>query len=427
MSLPNTNRETLLSAALDGELSVQEQLEFDRELASDPSFAREFAELQSLRLELKASLSPLREQRPSQDFASRVVAAAFEQAAPSAATMPLRPATTNADSVPRGSWRRVATACALAASVLIALGIWNRDRVSELFSKPSQNSLAQLNIDPLMPKAETLKADINTGLVSPAETPEMLASGKPEANALVENEPPKVMGIKPLPDADATTIAPEELVKPTMPAPESIASVDPLVTPPVPSSEKPATSGNREPLQLILVLAVEMTDEGRDQMAVQEALRATDIRLGADSIVGSQVVSHLRDTDVVKTDTNGKQAKIYFIEASAKQIDRFITRLMTSPQAVASVGMSLAMEPPLLAAIGDLREIDPTKIRQDAPAGFARDIRVNGDQAVSFDSKAFAPMDRDIAISDLLQTQEPVGDAPASGDDTPAQLLLIVK
>lgn len=130
---------------------------------------------------------------------------------------------------------------------------------------------------------------------------------------------------------------------------------------------------------------------------------------------------------MIKGDPDGKQAKIYFIEASAKQIDRLITRLMTSPQAVASVGMSLAMEPPLLAAVSDLREIDPTKIRQEARVGFARDIRAEGDQAISFDSKSFAPWASDIAVSDFLQTQVPADDAPASGDDTPAQLLLIVK
>jgi hypothetical protein len=430
MSLPHTNREMLLSTALDGELSIQEQVEFDRALASDPEFAREFEELQSLRLSLKASFKPLREQRPAPDFTTRIVAAAFEQAAQ---TTQIHSTVTHAQSPARRSWNRAATVCALAACLLIALGIWSRDRLSDLFTQPSPQSLAELDRETSLPSPDAPDRLPNAELNVPAPmASEMLAVDNPTIdNARVattsDNERPKVMGIKPLPESQVANLEPSDSAKPTMASPESIASAQALANPPNTSNDKPAAQIDRQPLSVVLVLAVELTKAGHDQLAIQEALRATKIRLGEESIVGSQVVAHLQDNNVVQVEGDGKPARLFFIEASTKQIDRLVTHLMTSPESVASVGLSLAIDPPLLAAVGDLREIDPTKVRQEAPAGFARDIQTAGEKNMSFDSKAFAPLTPEMAVSELLQMQAPAELAPASGDDSPSQLLLFVK
>lgn len=437
MSLPNTNRETLLSAALDGELSVQEQLEFDRALASDPSFAQEFEELQMLRLDLKATLNGLREQKPSADFASRIVAAAFEQSmsAPADAHRLPSPAKSSPQPSDDGRWIRIGAACALAASLLIAIGFLNRDRLSNLFAQPISNSLANLNGSPLTTEPEVAPDEVEISPGIPAAT-DMLAADTTPANTSVNDEPIKVMGIKPLPDTES--VLPDQGdVERMAPSPETIASAAASADGSVPDKSVPTLSpssnndiapqANRQPLSLVMVIAVELTEEGRRQMALQEALRAADIRIGQESIVGSQVVSHLRNTNVIRAAEEGEQAQLYFIEAPTKQIDRLVNRLMTSPKSIASVGLSLAMDPPLLAAVGDLREIDPTKVRQEPGVGFARDFRAVNGQSMAFDFSMFAPMDQEMSVSDVLQMQAPSDNTALSGDDSPSQLLLFVK
>lgn len=441
MSLQNTNRETLLSAALDGELSVHEQAEFDRALAADPTFAREYEELQSLRTDVKAAFAGLREQKLSPDFASRVTAAAYAQAESvrgvrltpsSTVTAPSTRASEGHAGHDRASWLRGGVALALAASMLLAFGFWNRDPVAlqqgppvELNEATGDLSTGQLP-DAMMGLLAETKPSLDKPQSGEPNNGEP-SSGEPGNDELANQESPKAMGIKPLPevleveqgDAPGTS----DMIAATIPSDGAAASGD-------------AVSGDvkREPLSVVLVLAVELTAQGQQTSALQEALAAAEIRLNKDSVMGSEVVTHLQEASVISAADEGSDAKLYFIEASAKRIDRFMTQLMSTPDSFAAVGLSLATDPPLLAAVGDLREIDPTKIRQEPNVGFAKGLVGRQGEPLRLDPEyVFLPLDRQTVESGALRAPSDfaspsVNASPGvNADDFPSQLLLLVK
>jgi hypothetical protein len=433
MSLQNTNREMLLSAALDGELSVHEQAEFDRALAADPTFAREYEELRSLRAEVQAAYAGLREQKLSPDFASRVTAAAYAQAEsarggrliPSTTVTP--PSTRADEGHDRASWLRVGVALALAASLLIAFGFWNRDPVALKQGQPVElnEATGDSSIGKRPDSTMGLLADTKPSLDKPQSgepSNEELSNKEPGDDELANQEPPKVMGIKPsseLPDVEQVD-APEtsDMIAAATPTNGAAASDDALATDDV----------KREPLSVVLVLAVELTAQGQQTSALQEALAAAEIRLNKDSVMGSEVVTHLQEASVISAADEGSDAKLYFIEASAKRIDRFMTQLMSTPDSFASVGLSLATDPPLLAAVGDLREIDPTKVRQEPNAGFAKGLVGRQGEPLRLDPEyVFVPLDRQTVESGALRAPSDFTSPSVNADDFPSQLLLLVK
>jgi len=428
MSLPKHYRETLLSAALDGELTAQEQADFDREFAADHSFAREFEELQLLRSELHASLSGLRDQRISSAATARIYEAIAATANVASSSPPLGSATIQEVSRQSSRWfntNRIAALFALAASMLIAVTLWNRNNVDV----PVRNSIAALSDVQSLPKLNdsSIASTIEQPVQSKSPDLKSIASNRPRvaADGSKPNEfgmPPKLMGIKPNPASDLA-LAPEPMTSSPAQteAPEVVAPDRPL---------------DRQALSVVLVLSVELTDVGRDQHAMNEALRATDIRLGEESIMGDNVVSHLLDSKVIDANAadGAKTANLFFIEASAKRIDRFMSHLMSNPESFASVGLSLATEPPLLASVGDLREIDPTKVRQDANSGVARGIVSSNRRSLAIDPEyPFIPMSSDDIGSGLLSSGQDLrtnmgGDSSVSVvDDFPSQVLLLVK
>jgi hypothetical protein len=431
MSSSNSDRETLLSAALDGDLSVQEQSEFDRLIAKDPTFAEEFQELQTLREDLRFCFSDLRNRALPVAATNRILAAV---AAEGERLLELKQ---NAPLLNTGSSRKIAdqgtrpakakqimAVLALAASVMIAFGIWNRvktqtskpDLVAQLpLEKPSSQSVASLpkvvgDTEPSVVQPEVSKVE-SIAIAAPAET----------------ESRPKVMGISPTTDrsikADLVATAADD----PLPKVESLMNVDA----PVPAAE-------RQPLSVVLVMAIELTASGRDGLALQEALRATDIRLDKDSVMGENVVSHLRSANVIDASVGAEgpaTSKLYLVEASAKQLDRFITNMLSDSRSFQSVGLSLAFEPPLLAAVGDLREFNPINVRQDTPVGVARGLVAADGVSLSVDPAfSFAPLNRDdVAESGVMQLAMPAEmqvdshGTSSSGEDFPAQLLLLVR
>lgn len=427
MSLPNYDRETLLSAALDGELSVQEQADFDRAIASDPAFAGEFEELQSLRSALRLSLAEVRRQTLPAGTTERIVAAAMAAKADPLST-PQAP-DSHVQQAPRSTRGKWAAALALAASALLGVTFWNRQAPAPPIAQGDPQG------DPQVPAEHTAivqntQSDTqgDAGLENAATPPRDQPPQVPDATADIESiasqpmEPrtadtpsrPKVMSIKPVPDA--------------APAPEAVATSD-VAPKTMPDAQTAVDPAGRAPLEVVLVLAVEQTQEGRDQLALQEALRANDIRLGAESVMGSDLVGHLQQADVIDSEAGTEQSagKLYFIEASAKRIDRLTTYLMTEKELFASVGLSLAENPPLLAVVSGLREIDPTKVRQNVQTGIARDLVASDGKALALDpNRPFLPLDRDI-VDSLLQPANPDPNRSANTDDFPSQLLLFVK
>jgi len=231
---------------------------------------------------------------------------------------------------------------------------------------------------------------------------------------------PKVMGIKP----------------------DSLATIDSKLTR---QTAEPAMAADTikpdvklAPLAVVLMFSIELTPSGRDADALDEVLAATGIRLDKESAIGADVVLQLKTASVIKPSAEAEgsvASKLYFIEASAKQLDRFMTSVLSDSRSFGTVGMSLVDEPPVLVAVGDLREIDPTKVRQQTPAGFARGLMASDGAAWSVNPTfAFAPLTReDVLDSGVMQLAKPAdtgidpNGSASTGEDFPAQLLLLVK
>jgi hypothetical protein len=396
MPLSNSEREMLLSAALDSELSVREQAEFDRALQDEPEFAREFEELKNIRADLRRGLAAMRSQKMPAGAVDRIVAAAMDQSV-GPASHSITPAKPTSPTDSR-KWLLPAVV-GLAAAMLIALSLWGRGDVSRpvaLLDSSFKSSVPEDQPEPSKTPASSKEPDALPEPIMVPETrdvPEASDQDLPRNRSTVA--PPKVMGLSKADISDTN----EQ------------------------SMDKPA----RQPLSLVLVLSVELTEKGHERLSLQEALRTTNIRLSGDSLMKSDVVTHLRDAKVIDTQANSAEstAKLYFIEASAKRIDEFLTYLMTDKESFASVGLSLASEPPLLAAVGDLREIDPTQVQQ---TGMARHLASSDGRPLSVDSSfPFIPLSQDIVESGL--TQSAVAPQPSANtvDDFPSQLLLLVK
>jgi len=225
MSLPNTERELLLSTALDGELTADEQAAFDSELAIDPALADELRELRSLRSDLRLSFASLTNQPLSGDAAARIMAAVnathHEQQTSQLNRLPL---------VPHRSAKWVVVVTALAASVAFVVAIGNRDQNKPL---DGVNALAIVPVetapkDDIERKADQQQAS-SPGTDAIASLTPLLVEPKRDAVA-----PPRTMGMKGV---------------------ASDAAVAANVRAPIPLNAKLAD--DRSPLNVVLVVSVE--------------------------------------------------------------------------------------------------------------------------------------------------------------------------
>ncbi len=407
MSLPNIDREMLLSGALDGTLSGPEQTEFDRLVTTDLSFAEEFRQWQQIQRELVAGLAPARAQRMSLASTNRIVAAAFENA--QAVQNPVSPIASTTRRR-RSGW--IAAAVALAASVMAIASLWNREPARPL---GIADSFAIVDGNENAPHESAIPLE-RVADAAPVQPLDIIDLPSPEslAESASVTDKPTVMGIKPSP-ADA----------PIKPAEPMIAATD--IIPPVDASD-------RQPLSVLLVLAVELSQSGRELGALQEALRVADIRLGKESVVSASVASELRAAVAVEAATGPADSatRLLFIEASAKRLDRLMIHMMSKPDDFVSVGLSLVTQPPLLVAASELREIDPTKVRQEVPFGTARDLVFADGRSLFVDNDNFIPLDQESVESGLVSATSapPAGgeaESTAAADDFPSQLLLLVK
>jgi hypothetical protein len=185
-------------------------------------------------------------------------------------------------------------------------------------------------------------------------------------------------------------------------------------------------------------VSVELTEKGRQSLALLSALRAADIRIGNNGIVSDQVVSDLRKSDVVKTPPINQPANLYFVEAPARQIDRFLMQVMADKESFASIGLGISDNPPLLASIGRWRPGDAEKDASDNPIGqkLASDAKSNSvaRDLVSADGKplsisrgtAVIPMDRSMGPDALMMALPSAASNPRTAKDFSAQIILLV-
>jgi len=181
---------------------------------------------------------------------------------------------------------------------------------------------------------------------------------------------------------------------------------------------------------VVLVVSVKLSPIGRDELAVEQALRQADIAINRNNALGNEVVACLRQANMLESPSatalpSGRPiVKLLYLEGSATRIDQLIDSFLSDPRLFESVELGLVTDPPLLAAMIDMREIDPTKITR---GGLAQDLLPADGHEISLQSDVpFAAITKD-SLGGMLEMASPDAMTSAgSGDDFQSQVLLLV-
>jgi len=175
------------------------------------------------------------------------------------------------------------------------------------------------------------------------------------------------------------------------------------------SAPKAANQIDIQAIQIgaILVLDVRMTAAGHMDNAVLASMK----KAGLKQADRKELPKELAD-QFTGTNRDPDSAAVIYLQASAKTLDRFYLSLLGDQVGIESVGMSLAMDAPILKIVQSLAT-DPTTVRHDKTALELTGVEGFAGELSQLD---FAPMNPQTA-----------GAMSPSGPDVPAQILLLVR
>ena len=413
MSLPPAIIDQLLTGYLDEVLTADELAQVEKLLQNEPAVAEELAKLQELRLALKSIALADDDIRLDAGFAERVVDEAVLRARAEglADEHPLlqleeqgksnvKPVAT----VP--TWRVAAVMVGLAASIALAVVLVRFDS-----HRGSGNSPADIvQVDPGVPVPEEQRGS---------------GFGTDAGTAIVSNrkDEPLVEPVAPGPDSDKPLEAlannqnannqnanKQNANKQNTDAGSSVATKD---TGPKPDQEA-ADMVSVEPNQpaalgIIAVYHVELTDLGREQEAFKNALTLAGLSLDHKKKISEAVVGLSENPQ-----KQAKDAKVIYLQAPAKALDRLYLRLLADRQGVKGIGMSLATNAPLMRVVNAVRQ-DPTVVRHESSSL----------QLLS-DDESLSQLTATLQELDFIRMSE--GQAvPSGGFDETAEVLLLVQ
>ena len=376
MSLPEPERELLLSVSLDGELTPDEQVMLDRWLREDPSLARRRDELLATRDWLREGLSSSPAGRLGSGFADRVIEAAVARAGSEglAANHPvvrLRDAQAAAARAAAHRRQRTfwATAAALAASLLLMVA------VRQFSNDQADGEGAGAGIDQVAGGGDRNGAGLPTTDLDRPRGPETeavpgdaIARAGLERSDLptgVDGSAPEQMGDRIARGSAATTDGSSGLVgQPTSPASENDVMR-------LPGSELPADELR---LRAVLFVSVELTDEGRRSVAMAEKLRQQGIRIGEKALLADQTIEDLERLQLVRADELQTSGALYYVQAPARQLDQFLIAVMDDSDAVAAFGLSILQDPAVLSRLEKLERVEQPADGIAASASYAHDL-----------------------------------------------------
>ena len=403
MSLPPAIIDQLLTGYLDEVLTADELAQVEKLLQNEPAVAEELAKLQELRLALKSIAHADDDIRLDAGFAERVVDEAVLRARAEglADEHPLlqlgEQGKSNVKPVATmPTWRVAAVLVGLAASIALAVVLVRSDS-----HRGSGNSPADIvQVDPGVPVPEEQR---DSGF------------GTDTGAAIVSNrkDEPLVEPVPPGPDLDRPLEAlanNQKANKQNSDAGSSVATKD---TGPKPDQEA-ADMVSVEPNQpaalgIIAVYHVELTDLGREQEAFKNALTLAGLSLDHKKKISEAVVGLSENPQ-----KQAKDAKVIYLQAPAKALDRLYLRLLADRQGVKGIGMSLATNAPLMRVVNAVRQ-DPTVVRHESSSL----------QLLS-DDDSLSQLTATLQELDFIRMSE--GQAvPSGGFDETAEVLLLVQ
>ena len=400
MSLPPALIDQLLTGYLDEVLSADELARVETLLETEPSIAQELAKLQELRSALRAVALADSDIRLDTGFAERVLDEAVLRARSEGVSgehpllridnQPVVNATAASDS---STWRIAAVMVGLAASIALAVFLLRSEEEREIGDSNPQ--IAQVNPNTPVPgNPDDIKQQ-----PGPASAIASIPSGNPGVDRMTESpdvEKPIEDGLQsPQIDENSVAAMPESGTKPNELSPKAVGAepAEPAVT-----------------LGAILVVNVELTDEGRKQDVFSAAMMRAGLKPSSQKKITEEIVGVVEDPSVQKP----QGAAVVYLQAPAKDLDRLYLGLIADRVGVKSVGMSLAMNAPVMRAINAVRQ-DPTAVRHESSS-----LQLLSDD----DSIA--------QLTDTLLNLEFMGmrngvTVPSTGGDQMAEILLLVK
>lgn len=169
------------------------------------------------------------------------------------------------------------------------------------------------------------------------------------------------------------------------------------------AAESPRAAAGQAALRAVLVYEVQLTPLGREREVINRALREAQIRAADQRAVDEALVGYLRSGGMVG-ESQGESAvenggvSIMFLEGSGRRLEKLMLTLLAAQEEVQSVGFSLAMDPPVMAAVDSLRQVEPTDIRSEAVEAIAQPLSLEGTAGgASFTAgnRSYSPLQRD--------------------------------
>ncbi len=394
MSVPKDILDSLLSAYMDDALSADERTRVDQMLRDDASVVSELEQLKQLRQSLQQIRDEDRNVTLPANFAQSVIEATVARARAEGLSddhpvmrlseQPSPMVTRERTSV----WRVVAPLAAIAASLAIAF----------FATRPGVDVDPVALIDPEVDKiatAEDLTPTATPGSVSNPNS----ATADPGAAMIVDASGGNKIASMANADAVASANVPSAIATPgpdgvgiekvdqdpgNQDAEMKIAAVSPTTKAVDPKAavkrddNKPAAA-DVVAIKAMLVLDVRRTMDGRNTRSVESAMELAGIDTASRKAVDENVVRFANENK--SDDESASSASVLYLEAPAKQLDQFILRLIADEQGIESVSMTIANDPPLVAMIQSLRDVDPTTVTHST--SWQLDAGTNGTNALA--------------------------------------------
>ncbi len=436
MSIPSDLFDQLLTGYLDDALSPDERARVESLLQSNPQVSADLAELRAMQASLREIADLDSTIRLDAGFADRVLGAAVDRARTEGLNEdhPLVRLTDqpSSNSAPTGRislYRYAGVMVGLAASIAIA--------VFALRGDPSDDKPLALAGITQPENAERERAAIGrSGDLESSSTDESIvgidsfnADGVDAGETETGREAPE-----PMLEAIATVDRPTTDV-PSADVPCRVRAMCPVLD--VPSADVPSVDARsfdaskaglsqniasqaakqQQPavqLGAILVLEVRLTAAGQMSNAIASSMRTAGLQPADEKALPGELAEQLASSDEPIV-PEGDMTVLY-LQATAKKLDRFYLSLLADQAGVESVGMSLAVNAPILQIVRSLTP-DPTTIRHaNTSLELSSEQSVVGDLAGQLSRLDFAPLSRETATA--MSQNDP---------DEPAQILLLVR
>lgn len=353
MSLPKDLLDQLLSGYLDDALSADERERVERLLQSDPLVAEELQQLRALQHSLRAlARADAAGRKLGPAFADRVLDAAVARARAEglADDHPLirlaeQPASRPVTVSPR-PWRVAALLVGLAASIALAVIALRPE------TNPPQANSMLAGTSPAMDPLDLAPERMQVGELGVREQGALAAVPGTAASdvAQAESAAPQVEPIAPAPLQPAPPAPPASSIAVAPP------SMDVIGEPP-----SPATINAPGQLAVLMVFRVRTTSAGEASGAVEQAMRLAAIEPATKTPISEVLAGSVPASQP----PGGEQAKVLYLQAPLKQLDKFHLQLLADEEGIESVEMSLLSGRPTMQVMEAL-DIDPTSIRHSS-------------------------------------------------------------